>query len=219
MFLVLYVCSIGLSVGGTQVPALNGAIGGGLMVATIIWCLGNISGAHLNPAITAAFLFTGKLNPLATVLYISFQLLGAITGSFILNGLVPDFAKSNLSVTQVSDLLHPSQGFGVEFIITFILVLTVFSCVDEQRKDLHGSFPLSIGIAIIIGGLFGGPLTGGSMNPARSFGPAVVTNQWKNHWVYWIGPISGGISAGILYKFILTQRCFSRKRSKNKFVA
>ncbi len=161
MFLVLYVCSIGLSVAEKKgVPAVNGALGGGLMVATIVWCLGSISGAHLNPAVTISFLFTGKINPLATILYIGFQLLGAITGSYILNELVPDFAKASLSITSVHEKLNLTQAFGVEFIITFILVLTVFSCVDEERKDLNGSFPLSIGIAIIIGSLFGGPLTG-----------------------------------------------------------
>jgi MIP family channel proteins len=216
MFLVLYVCGMGLRVVEKDgVPSINGAIGSGLIVSTIVWCLGNISGAHINPAVSIAFLFTGKMNPLATIFYIGFQLLGALTGSYILRDLVPEFALSNLSLTEIHPELSLQQAFGVEFIITFILILTVFSCVDENRNDIHGSFPLTIGLAIVVGSLFGGPFTGGSMNPARSFGPAVVMNQWKDHWIYWVGPISGGIVAGILYKFILTRR-FLRRRSNVK---
>lgn len=128
-------------------------------------------------------------------------------GAYILNEFRPDAAKGNLSVTLVNPAISLSQGYLVELIITFILVITIFSCCDDRRKDLSGSFPLQIGLAVAIGGLFGGKFTGGSMNPARSLGPAVVTGIWTHHWIYWLGPISGALVAAFLYQFVLTLKC------------
>ncbi len=91
-----------------------------------------------------------------------------------------------IGVTLLHSDLSQAQGFGIEATVTFILMMTVFACLDAKRKDLHGSFPLTIGLAVTVGGLFAGPFTGGSMNPARSFGPALVMNNWKNHWIYWV---------------------------------
>jgi len=212
MLLVIYACSIGLPIAEKNgVPSINGCLGGGLTLATLIWCLGNISGGHFNPAVTIAFLLCGKINPFISVFYVGFQMLGALTGAAVLKSVVPEFAMGTLSVTSVHKDLTLAQGFGIEFIITFILVLTVFSCVDSKRADLNGSFPLSIGFAVVVGGLFGGPFTGGSMNPARSFGPALITGNWSHHWIYWLGPITGGAFAGFLYKFILTLNMNKRK--------
>jgi MIP family channel proteins len=190
MILVLYVCGIGLPITEKDgVPSINGCLGGGLTLATIVWCLGNVSGGHINPAISVAFLFSGKLNLVAAIFYVGFQLLGGMSGAYLLKSIIPDESLINATVTTIHPELTPLQGFGIEFIITFILALTIFACVDSKRKDIHGSFPLSIGLAIVIGGLFGGPFTGGSMNPARSFGPALASGIWDHHWVYWLGPI------------------------------
>ena len=168
--------------------------------------MGNVSGGHFNPSVTIAFLFTGKINPLMTIMYVGAQLLGGFTGATILNSFAADKA-GNLSVTLIHPDIHLGQGFAVEMLITFILVLTIFSCVDTRRNDLTGSFPLQIGFAVVVGGLFGGKFTGGSMNPARSFGPALVTGIWDNHWIYWLGPITGALIAGFVYQFVLTLKC------------
>lgn len=173
--------------------------------------MGHISGGHLNPAVTIAFLFTGKINPLLAILYVGSQMLGGMSGAAFLQNLVPSEKGGNLSVTEVHPDINLAQAFGVEAIITFILVFTIFSCVDSSRKDLGGSFPLQIGLAVVVGGLFGGIFTGGSMNPARSFGPALITGNWTNHWIYWVGPITGAILAGTIYTFILRLKC-PRKR-------
>ena len=114
----------------------------------------------------------------------------------------PVEASLNMSVTAVHKDITLGQAFGVELLITFVLVLTIFSCVDSTRNDLHGSFPLQIGLAVAVGGLFGGKFTGGSMNPARSFGPALASSIWKDHWIYWLGPITGAILAGTAVCFI-----------------
>lgn len=82
--LTLYACSIGMPIGEQTVPSLNGCLGGGLTLATLVWCLGNVSGGHFNPAVTIAFLFTGKINPLLTMLYVGSQLVGALTGASVL---------------------------------------------------------------------------------------------------------------------------------------
>jgi aquaporin-4 len=207
MLLTLYACSIGLPIaerGG--VPSINGCLGGGLTLATLVWCLGNVSGGHLNPAVTVAFLLTGKINPVLTLLYIGSQCFGAFTGAKILISIVPEYARGSLSVTQVHPDVDLVQAYFIELIITFILVFAIFSCVDSRRNDLHGSFPLQIGSAVVVGGLFGGKFTGGSMNPARSFGPALVMNIWTHHSIYWLGPISGSILAGLIYQTI-TLKC------------
>jgi glycerol uptake facilitator-like aquaporin len=117
-----------------------------------------------------------------TLFYVAAQLIGASAGAITLQNLVPAQAQGNLSVTAIHSDITIGQAFGIELIITFILVITIFSCVDSRRSDLLGSFPLQIGFAVVIGGLFGGRFTGGSMNPARSFGPALVTGIWKDHW-------------------------------------
>jgi glycerol uptake facilitator-like aquaporin len=91
-----------------------------------------------------------------------------------------------IGVTLLHEDLSQAQGFGIEVIVTFILMMAVFACLDAKRKDLNGSFPLTIGLAVTVGGLFAGPFTGGSMNPARSFGPALVMNNWTGHWIYWV---------------------------------
>ena len=212
--LTLYACSIGLPIGDgeKQVPSLNGCLGGGLTLATLVWCLGSVSGGHLNPAVSIAFLFTGKINALIALIYVGAQLSGAMAGAYLLNSLVPESllaveGGAALGVTRVHADVQLAQAVGIELVITFILVLTIFSCVDARRNDLTGSFPLQIGFAVVVGGLFGGQFTGGSMNPARSFGPALVAGKWHEHWVYWLGPIAGGVLAGLVYEFGLTLKC------------
>lgn len=162
MILTLYACSIGLPITEKSVPSINGCLGGGLTLATLIWIFGHISGGHFNPAVTISFLFTGKINPLLAFLYVTSQTLGGFTGASILWSLSPNRLNSiGLSVTAVHPSVNLCQAFFIEAIITFLLVITVFSCVDSKRTDLKGSFPLHIGFSVTVGALFGGKFTGG----------------------------------------------------------
>lgn len=173
----------------------------GLSVATAVWIIGHVSGGHINPAVTVGFFVTRSISLARAIFYLLSQCIGAIIGAAILYGLTPASHRhrGSLGLTMVNPELTGAQAFGVEFFITLILVLTVFASCDKKRKDLNGSFPLSIGLSVTMCHLFAIQYTGSSMNTARSFGPAVIMNYWEYHWVYWLGPLLGGLVAGLLY--------------------
>ncbi|KAK3086071.1 hypothetical protein FSP39_013066 [Pinctada imbricata] len=171
----------------------------GLSVATIVWIIGHVSGGHINPAVTTAFFITRRISLARAVMYIVSQCVGAIIGAGILKGVTPPGKWGSLGATLLHEEMDGGKAFGVELFITIVLVLTVFATCDKRRKDLNGSFPLSIGLSITMCHLFAVRYTGASMNTARSFGPAVVMAIWTDHWVYWLGPLLGGIIAGLLY--------------------
>lgn len=177
----------------------------GITVATMAQALGHVSGCHINPAVTLGMLVARYVSVVRALLYILAQCLGALAGSAIVLGLTPDAQEGGLGTTQVTPGVNLGQALGVEIIITFILVLTVFGVTDDRRLDIKGSAPLAIGLSVTACHLAAVPITGASMNPARSFGPAVVAGIWENHWVYWAGPIGGGILAAILYTYIFRQ--------------
>lgn len=173
----------------------------GLSVATAVWIIGHVSGGHINPAVTVAFFVTRRISLARAIFYLLSQCVGAIIGAAVLYGVTPASHRHNgsLGLTKVNPELTGAQAFGVEFFITLVLVLTVFASCDKRRKDLNGSFPLSIGLSVTMCHLFAIQYTGSSMNTARSFGPAVIMNYWEYHWVYWLGPLLGGLVAGLLY--------------------
>jgi MIP family channel proteins len=203
MLLTLICTSTGLPIASKSVPDLHGAFVAGFTIATIVVAFGHISGAHINPAVTISFLVACEIDIVRALCYIGMQLLGAISGSFLLKFLAPSYAHGNLGINTITVGVSIPQAVIVEMIITFILCYTVHAICDKQRQDIGGSKALAVGLAIIVGCLFGGPYTGASMNPARSFGPATVMNEWKNHWVYWVGPLSGSVLAAIIYTYIL----------------
>ncbi|XP_038654488.1 aquaporin-1-like [Scyliorhinus canicula] len=179
----------------------------GLAIATLAQSIGHISGAHLNPAVTLGLLLGCQISVLRALLYIISQMLGALAASAILLGITPTSRNGTLGVNALGEGVTPGQGLGVEIIITFQLVLCVFATTDKRRTDLSGSGPLAIGLSVVIGHLMAIGYTGCGMNPARSFGPAAVTGNFKDHWLYWVGPIIGGVAAALSYDFLLTTRC------------
>ncbi|XP_062849485.1 aquaporin-4-like [Trichomycterus rosablanca] len=174
----------------------------GLSIATLVQCFGHISGGHINPAVTTAMLVTRKLSLAKAVFYLLAQCLGAIAGAGILFLVTPSAFRGSLGVTTVNQHISVGHALVIELLITFELVFTVFATCDHKRNDLKGSASLAIGIAVVIGHLFAIPYTGASMNPARSFGPAVIMMSWENHWVYWVGPVLGGILAAAMYEYL-----------------
>jgi MIP family channel proteins len=206
MLLTLICTSTGLPIATKSVPNLHGALVAGFIIATVVVGFGHISGAHINPAVTVSFLVACEIDVIRAFCYIGMQLLGAISGSCLLRFLAPSHAQGNLGLNTITEGVTISQAIVVESIITFILCNTVHAICDKNREDIGGSKALAVGLSIIVGCLFGGPYTGASMNPARSFGPALVMNSWQNHWVYWVGPLIGSVVAAIMYTCVLKQQ-------------
>ena len=173
----------------------------GLAIFIGVSAVGHVSGGHFNPAVTFAFLITGKIQPLTALAYWGSQLLGGIIGVLILSavfsgaGDLTDLANSaestNLGATALHGDVSPAAGILIEAALTFILVFVIFQvAVDEKGPGMIA--PLAIGMTITLGALMGGPLTGAALNPARAFAPALIAGYWTNHFVYWIGPLLGG---------------------------
>lgn len=201
MFLVMVGC--GSVLGAFAVDIVRVALAFGVTVATMAQSIGHISGCHINPAVTAGLFVGTKIGLVKGLLYVVAQCVGAIVGAGLLRAFVPA-QIADLGVTKIHPTLNAGQGFGIEFFITFVLVLVVFaSAADENNADaVKGSAPLAIGLSITTCHLFAIPFTGSSMNPARSLGPAVILNSWANHWIYWLGPILGGMAAALVYQLV-----------------
>jgi len=200
LFLVLFGCASCISGFNTPADIVQIALTFGLTIATMAQAFGHVSGCHLNPAVTIGLLVAGKISFVKAGCYIVSQCLGAICGAALLESLTPADYHGSMGVTSLHAMLTPAQGFGLEFFTTFSLVIVVLGVCDPHRTDVKGSAPLAIGLTVATGIFVTGNSTGGSMNPARSFGPAVVNNQWAAHWVYWAGPIVGGIVAALVYQ-------------------
>lgn len=183
----------------------------GIAVATVVWSIAHVSGGHITPAVTMGMFVARKITVIRAVLYIAAQCIGATVGAAILRAINPSVCEDALGYTGINSEISVFKGVGIETVITFVLVFTVFASCDGKRKDLGGSIPLAIGLSVTLCHLFAIKYTGSSMNPARSFGPAAVGGMWENHWVYWVGPVSGGTMAGLLYELIFAVDSSSTK--------
>ncbi|MFQ5894742.1 MAG: MIP/aquaporin family protein [Nitrospinota bacterium] len=183
-----------------QVGLIGVAFAHGLVLAVMISALGHISGGHINPAVTAGFLVTGKMRWEECCYYAISQLLGGVVAAFFLRAIFPlaSWQEAKLGATLLGSGVGPWTGTFVELILTFFLVTAVFGTAVDPRHPPIGGF--GIGLVLTFDILMGGPLTGASMNPARSFGPALVGGYWAAHWVYWLGPLVGGILAALVYE-------------------
>jgi aquaporin TIP len=183
------------------------ALAHGLAIAVLVAATARISGGHINPAVTFAAVVTGRMKAGPGVLYVAAQLLGAVVGALLLDLVLVSSVEGNLGAHALNDsaLTSDIAGLIVEIILTFVLVFTVFAVAMDPRGPANLA-PIAIGLAVLIDHFVGVPLTGASMNPARSFGPALVANSWDDHWVYWIGPLTGGALAGLLYYFLYLSR-------------
>lgn len=179
------------------------AVAHGLTIAAFVSATMHISGGHLNPAVTFGVLCSGNMTLGAAIRYWIAQLLGGIAAAFICLGLFNRDVVVN-GTPQLAIDLTPGQGILVEAILTFFLVFVVHGTgVDERGRRVAG---LAIGSVITLDILFGGPLTGAAMNPARVFGPAVAAGFWKAHYVYWIGPMLGGALGGFVYRLFIERK-------------
>nr|QKE23200.1 aquaporin 14 [Scyliorhinus torazame] len=196
------------------VPALmQVAVAAGFSAVSLIHCFGEISGAQVNPAVTLAFLCTRKLDFLQFVSYLLAQCLGAVIGSGIIYMSLPNKSTSRYLVNMVSPDGNAGQALAMEIFATFQLVFTIFAMGDHRRREVGESGSLAIAFSLTAG-ILAGKFSGGSLNPARSLGPAIITGFWEHHWVYWIGPILGAVLGGISYEFF-----FASSASQEKLIA
>ncbi|MGQ3686129.1 MAG: MIP/aquaporin family protein [Candidatus Loosdrechtia sp.] len=176
----------------------------GLATASVIYAISHISGAHINPAITIAHWITQRINPNTAIKYILSQLLGASLAGFTLKMLFPEALYTiYLGSSSLGDEVSTHQGIIMEFIISFLLALTIYGTLD--KRAYNGFAGLAIGLVVLFGALVGGPISGGIMNPARAFGPAIASGQFTHHYIWWIGPIIGSIAAALLYDAVLAE--------------
>ncbi|XP_054436228.1 lens fiber major intrinsic protein [Pteronotus mesoamericanus] len=185
---------------------LQVALAFGLALATLVQAVGHISGAHVNPAVTFAFLVGSQMSLLRASCYMAAQLLGAVAGAAVLYSVTPPAVRGNLALNTLHPGVSVGQATTVEIFLTLQFVLCIFATYDERRNGRLGSVALAVGFSLTLGHLFGMYYTGAGMNPARSFAPAILTRNFTNHWVYWVGPIIGGGLGSLLYDFLLFPR-------------
>lgn len=200
-------------IGGGAIAAAQGmesglivaALAHGIILAVMVSATMRISG-HLNPAVTIGFLAARRIEPMMAGLYIVAQLLGAMAAAYALKALIPANVATaiRLGGQSVNMDITATQAIGLEAIATFFLVFVIFgTAVDPKAPKIAG---LAIGSTIAADILAIGPLTGASMNPARSFGPAVASGIFEAQAVYWIGPIVGAVAAALIYDTLFIRR-------------
>ena len=169
----------------------------GLIVLAVIYAIGEISGAHLNPAVSLGFYFAKTMTLAKTLWYILAQVLGAIFASVILRFLFPEAMTLGETLPTGSIL----QTFILEFILSFALMFVIIN-VATGSKEQGVVAGLAIGMTVLICALIGGPISGASMNPARSIGPALISFELHHLWIYILSPIAGAVSSIFVWKFI-----------------
>lgn len=177
------------------------AVAQGLAFGIMVTALGHISGGHLNPAVTIGFWVTKRLGTLQSIAYWIAQLLGAVAAAYLLVAILPEsvWRPVALGTPDLSPDFTRLHGLALETLLTFFLVFVVFATAVDSRGASHKIAGFAAGLAITVDILFGGAFTGAAMNPARALGPALAAHHWQNHGVYWVGPLLGGVLAGVLY--------------------
>lgn len=210
--------------GWTGQPGLLGvAIAHGLALSIAVSATMAISGGHINPAVTVAMLATGRIRLGPAIAYILAQCAGATIAGFLLAFIFGGLGIASLEITgsqavEATNLgtpafdpssVKPMMAVIVEIALTFLLVFAVFGTAVDPRAPRIGGFGIGLTVGMDI--LMGGPITGAAMNPARAIGTligggSVTADLWSQHWVYWVGPIIGGLLAAFVYDGVIMDR-------------
>ncbi len=192
----------GAIVATSQYPGALGNLGEalvfGLVIMAMIYAIGHLSGAHINPAVTLAFTLTRHFPTREAAAYISGQLLGAVAGAVLLLAVWPS-QPASLGATTPS--ISTGSALVYEMALTAFLMF-VITAVATDTRALGAGAAIAIGGTVGLDALFGGPVTGASMNPARSFGPALVSGNWHDFWIYVVGPILGAALGALAYQLV-----------------
>jgi len=184
------------------------ALAHGLALSVAVNAFGGVSGAHFNPAVTIAMLATRRISPPSAAIYIVSQLAGATLAAAICWSVFPAgaVAEANLGIPLPAPWVTPAVLLTVEFVLTFLLVTAVFGTAVDPRGAAVKIGGFGIGLTVTFDILAGGAVTGASMNPARSFGPALVHGMWDWHLFYWIAPVAGGVAAALVYHHLILEK-------------
>jgi MIP family channel proteins len=169
----------------------------GLIIMVLIAALGHISGAHFNPAVTIAFALTRHFPPRDIVYYIGGQMIGAIFGALTLRFIIGDVVDLGATVPAGS----VGQSFGLEILLTAVLMFVIIAVATDDRA-VGETAALAIGATVALDALWGGPISGASMNPARSIGPALIAGIWDDQWIYVVAPVIGAALGSFIYEWL-----------------
>jgi len=195
-FALVFIVAGAAAISGNLVAV---AFGYGLVVLAFGYAYGHISGTHINPAVTVGLWVGKQIDSATAVAYIVVQLLGGIVGGLLLLLLLG--SESSLGATGLAGGVSPLQGLVLEAVLTFFLVNIIFNAAISGKAG--NLAPIAIGLTLTFSVLMGGPLTGASLNPARTLGPAVASGNFADIWLYFVGPLLGGVVAALLYNFLL----------------
>ena len=184
------------------------ALAHGLTITILVAAIGHISGGHINPAVTFAAMLTKRVTMMQGLATILAQLAGAALAALVLGSLFSSASgggigegAGTLGAHALAGGVEAWEGVLMEVILTAILVFVIFGAAMDKR-GVGNVAAIAIGLAVVVDHLIGVPITGASMNPARSFGPALIAGAWDNHWVYWVGPAIGAAIAGYGYRYL-----------------
>ena len=180
------------------------ALAHGLAIAVMASAVGHISGAHFNPAVTLGFFITRRIAPSLAVVYWSMQFAGAAAAAALLRWFYPEATRrlTHLGAPGLSSGITVWQGVVIELVLTFFLVWVIFASAADPGGSFKSIAGLAIGLTITMGVLMGGPLTGAALNPARAFGPELLSRHWSDAWVWYVGPFLGGALAALAYEYL-----------------
>lgn len=191
---------VGAGAGTLGTGGLAGvALAHGFILVGMIYAFGHISGTHVNPAVTVALLVTRRIAPIVAGGYIVAQLLGGVLAGLALRAVYPEATTLGNTLLGETSIV---SGFLVEMLLTFLLVTVIFGGAVDTRSP-KGFAGLGIGLTLAALINMGGPLTGASLNPARTLGPAIATGNFADVWLYIVAPIVGGILAALLFQTLL----------------
>jgi aquaporin Z len=184
------------------------ALAHGLALSVAVNAFGGVSGAHFNPAVTVAMLVTKRIPSSSALVYIVSQLVGATLAALICCLVFPAGAvdEANLGIPLPAPWVTPGVLLTVEFVLTFLLVTAIFGTAVDPRGAAVKIGGFGIGLTVTFDILAGGAVTGASMNPARSFGPALVHRMWDWHLYYWLAPIAGAVAAALVYHHLILDK-------------
>ena len=197
------ICLNEMTHGGVGIVGI--AMAHGLALAVMISAVAPISGGKINPAVTLGLWIGGKVDTKTAIFEIIFQFAGAILGAWFLMLIFPEsIAKAvNLGTPALGNGISAWVGVFAEAIATFLLIFTVYATLIDPRGTFKAIAGFGIGIVVLFDILALAGVTGAAMNPARAFGPALVSMDFANQWVYWVGPILGGLLAGLFYSKVM----------------